>query len=193
MKDNSSKIILDLCGGTGAWSKPYREAGYDVRLITLPDQDVRYYKPPRRVHGILAAPPCNCFSRVGSRWWKKMDESGKTNEAVLVFNVCLNLCKSANGWWALENPPGRHFKLMPDLDRPSWQFQPYSYGDPWVKQTYIWGNAAMPWPSNIVEPIATKRAPSGHTQGRTAYLPSSSPKRSVTPPGFAQAFFEANP
>ena len=30
------KIILDLCGGTGAWSKPYKDAGYDVKLITLP-------------------------------------------------------------------------------------------------------------------------------------------------------------
>ena len=29
--DNSKKIILDLCGGTGAWSKPYKDAGYDVR------------------------------------------------------------------------------------------------------------------------------------------------------------------
>ena len=31
------RIILDLCGGTGSWSKPYQEAGYDVRIITLPD------------------------------------------------------------------------------------------------------------------------------------------------------------
>jgi len=38
-----SKIILDLCGGTGAWSKPYKEAGYDVRLITLPDYDILNY------------------------------------------------------------------------------------------------------------------------------------------------------
>ena len=34
------KIILDLCGGTGAWSKPYKDAGYDVVLITLPRYDV---------------------------------------------------------------------------------------------------------------------------------------------------------
>jgi hypothetical protein len=34
--DNKDKIILDLCGGTGAWSKLYKDAGYDVRLITLP-------------------------------------------------------------------------------------------------------------------------------------------------------------
>ena len=40
------KIILDLCGGTGSWSKPYKEAGYDVRIITLPEYDVRSYIPP---------------------------------------------------------------------------------------------------------------------------------------------------
>ena len=38
-------IILDLCGGSGSWSKPYVEAGYDVRLITLPDYDVTTYTP----------------------------------------------------------------------------------------------------------------------------------------------------
>lgn len=59
---NSDKIILDLCGGTGSWSRPYKEAGYDVRLITLPDYDVRTYQPPEGVYGILAAPPCTEFS-----------------------------------------------------------------------------------------------------------------------------------
>lgn len=34
------KIILDLCGGTGSWSKPYRDAGYDVKIITLPHYDL---------------------------------------------------------------------------------------------------------------------------------------------------------
>jgi len=28
-----TKIILDLCGGTGSWSKPYKDNGYDVRII----------------------------------------------------------------------------------------------------------------------------------------------------------------
>lgn len=44
---NSNKIILDLCGGTGSWSKPYKEAGYDVRNITLPEFDVLTYEPIR--------------------------------------------------------------------------------------------------------------------------------------------------
>lgn len=43
------RIILDLCGGTGSWSKPYQEAEYDVRIITLPDYDVRTYIPPENV------------------------------------------------------------------------------------------------------------------------------------------------
>lgn len=32
-----SKIILDLCGGTGSWSRPWELNGYDVRVITLPE------------------------------------------------------------------------------------------------------------------------------------------------------------
>ena len=31
---NKTRIILDLCAGTGAWSEPYLLAGYDVRRIT---------------------------------------------------------------------------------------------------------------------------------------------------------------
>jgi hypothetical protein len=53
----NKRIILDLCGGTGAWSNPYLQASYDVRVITLPDQDVLTYLPPEKVWGILAAPP----------------------------------------------------------------------------------------------------------------------------------------
>ena len=37
------KVILDLCGGTGAWSRPYAEAGYDVKNITLPEYDITQY------------------------------------------------------------------------------------------------------------------------------------------------------
>lgn len=55
--DNSDKIILDLCGGTGSWSRYYKAAGYDVRVITLPEYDVLTYVPPGNVYGILAAPP----------------------------------------------------------------------------------------------------------------------------------------
>ena len=51
-----AKVILDLCAGTGAWGKPYRDAGYDVRILTLP-QDIRLTEYIEHVYGILAAPP----------------------------------------------------------------------------------------------------------------------------------------
>ena len=44
------KIILDLCGGTGAWSKPYKDAGYKVINVTLPEFDVRTFNPPKNVY-----------------------------------------------------------------------------------------------------------------------------------------------
>lgn len=31
----NNKIILDLCGGTGSWSRPWELNGYDVRVIAL--------------------------------------------------------------------------------------------------------------------------------------------------------------
>jgi len=39
------KRILDLCGGSGSWSKPYKDAGYNVINVTIPEYDVRTYEP----------------------------------------------------------------------------------------------------------------------------------------------------
>ncbi len=36
----NTKIILDLCGGSGSWSRPFSQAGHDVRILTLPAYDV---------------------------------------------------------------------------------------------------------------------------------------------------------
>ena len=35
---NSDKVILDLCGGTGSWSKPYKDAGCrcSVERVSVP-------------------------------------------------------------------------------------------------------------------------------------------------------------
>ena len=171
---------------------PYLEAGYDVRNITLPEYDVRNYEPPSGVYGILASPPCNCFSRVAARWWVRQDTEGRTSEAIEVFRACYRLCQTAEVFWALENPPGRHQTLMPEIPRPSWQFHPYWFGDDWHKQTYLWGRFNMPFPTMMCKPQETIRMPSGHTVGRISRLPGASNKRAITPPGFARAFFEAN-
>ena len=136
------KTILDLCGGTGAWSRPYAEDGdYDVRVVTMPDHDVRLYRPPWKVYGILAAPPCTHLAVSGARWWKEKGE-GALLEALSVVDACLRLvyvCKPK--FWCLENPVGR---LRWYLGRPKMTFNPCDYGDPWTKRTLLWGEFNEP-------------------------------------------------
>lgn len=132
MTDNSSKIILDLCGGTGAWSHPYREAGYDVRLITLPKYDVLTYEPPESVYGILAAPPCTEFS-IAKNGSHRHRDLGLGMETVRACFEIIWKCRihSKLSFWAMENPRGF---LRQFLGRPAITFDPWQYGDEWTKK-----------------------------------------------------------
>ena len=176
------KIILDLCGATGAWSKPYKDAGYDVRVVTAPEQDVRLYLPPKNVYGVLAAPPCTHLSGSGARWWKGKGE-GALLEALAVNDACMRIVLITKPvFWCLENPVGR---LSRYIGKPKMYFQPYEYGDPYTKKTCLWGEFNIP-EKNEVEPTEG---------GKIWRMPPSKDRamlRSITPQGFANAFFEAN-
>jgi len=177
-----SKIILDLCGGTGAWSKPYADAGYDVRLVTLPDNDVRTYVPPENIYGILAAPPCTHLSSSGARWFRRKG-TGPLLDALAVVAACIRIIVMSDPmFWALENPVGR---LSTYLGKPNMYFNPCDYGDPWTKKTCLWGKFVEPQQSPV-EPQGKNpiwNMPPSKDRGA---------KRSITPPGFAKAFMEAN-
>lgn len=160
MKINKNKVILDLCGGTGSWSHFYKEAGYTVIILTLPDYDVRkitfksnamyfekqgldYYDDLcicyEDVYGILAAPPCTEFSVLNC---KAAARQRNEQAGLAVVNACMeiiNRCTNAK-FWALENPRGF---LRKYLGQPKLTFQPWFYGDAWTKTTDIWGNFEM--------------------------------------------------
>lgn len=192
--ENSKKIILDLCGGTGSWSKPYREAGYDVRIVTIPDNDVRDFYPPQNIHGILAAPPCTHFTNSGAQYWKTKDQDGRTLADTQIITHCLRIIAMTQPkWWAMENPTGRFIRWM---GKPQLIFNPCDYGDPYTKRTCLWGRFTTPF-KNPVKPefiIASNgdRYSKIHmkTGGSSA---KTKERRSITPPGFAKAFFESNP
>lgn len=195
-----NKIILDLCGGTGAWSRPYKEAGYDVRLVTLPDNDVRTYAPPEDVYGILAAPPCTEFSIA------KCNPKSPLRDlefGVSIMEACLKIIwkcnrvqtngqkKTSLKFWALENPYGlmRFF-----LGKPALEFSPYEYGDPYKKRTHLWGHFKVPKKSPVTPnpkkfDILTTKEIHPEMYG----VLTRTERRSITPQGFAKAFFEANP
>lgn len=184
-----ANVILDLCGGTGSWSRPYKEAGYDVKVITLPGNDVRLLKKPNfEVYGILAAPPCDHFSVSGAQYWPEKDHDGRTLEAISVMDACMRIIIVCNPvFWALENPVGRMRQFLGD---PKLIFDPCDYGDPYTKKTLLWGKFNIP-AKNPVEPVRVCSQGSwiqklGGKSEKTKSL------RSMTPPSFAKAFFEAN-
>jgi len=198
--DTAGKIILDLCGGTGSWGKPYVEAGYDVRLVTLPKQDVCTYKPPSNVYGILAAPPCTMFSLARTRAKKERD----FREGMEVVEACLRIiwqCRyeplyKKDGclqFWALENPMGF---LRQFLGYPVMTFDPCDFGEAYTKKTDIWGYFNKP----IKKTIRLTKEQKALCAVNNRKLPSisditgskQSARRAITPAGFAKAFFRAN-
>jgi|GEM_PF-329979 len=174
-----SGVVLDLCGGSGAWSEPYKSAGYDVRIITLPAADVRTWQPSKElleagaVRGVLAAPPCTEFSIAKNG--RERDLAGGL-EAVCACLRIIALVRPV--WWALENPTGL---LGRWLGTPRDVFEPHEFGDPWTKRTALWGDFEIPERGPFVQPI-------GSAMDRKTPA-----EQAITPPGFARAFYEANP
>lgn len=213
------KIILDLCGGTGSWSKPYADAGYDVKVITLPKYDLFNIELRERelilrdyidceevisaddVYGILAAPTCTMFSLARTTAKTPRDFRG----AMELVKKCLDIiwfCREGENsqlqFWALENPLGY---LRQFLGRPTFTFSPEEYGEAYSKKTDLWGYFNEP-----------KKSPRKLTQEEQArmkvnnrVLPElpegyvlpygwnrQAARRSMTSPKFAEAFYKAN-
>lgn len=195
MDTQGRRIVLDLCGGTGSWSKPYRDAGYDVRVLTLPEHDVRLMKFTGCVHGILAATPCTHFSRAGAQYWHKKGDAALLEGLSVADACCRIVLMTKPAWWVIENPVGR---LSDYLGPPVFKFDPYEFGDPWTKRTWLWGNFVPPVP--IISEQARQGMPKsmasqapGWRGGITTHGLRRAELRSKTPDGFARAFFEANP
>ena len=85
------KTILSLFDYSGAWSKPYKDAGYDVVQMDIKNgQDIRWaYHLDKEVHGILMAPPCTAFAVSGAQYWKAKDQDGRTVDAVALVDAAL--------------------------------------------------------------------------------------------------------
>lgn len=213
------KIILDLCGGTGSWSKPYEDAGYKVYIVTMPFFDLLeteftneyiYFKggasnnlvvKKSQVHGILAAPTCTMFSMARTVAKTPRDLKG----AMKLVEMCLRIVWEVQysgkrlSFWALENPKAR---LRWFLGVPTMTFNPYDYGDPHRKPTDIWGNFNTKLRKNVVALNEKQRKQSQLNSQEMTPLPvgyicppdfnKRAAQRSITPQGFANAFFKAN-
>jgi hypothetical protein len=127
-----------------------------------------------------------------------------------VVKACLDIiweCQYQNSFylkfWSIENPAGH---LQRFLGQPAFKFQPYDFGDRYSKQTYIWGMFNEPkrdtvnaWNNKLLgeEVLRSRNNTRKLPEIPKDYIQDGKMKpiqirRSITPPGFAKAFFEVN-
>ncbi|MGH9588527.1 MAG: hypothetical protein ACRD3F_16400 [Acidobacteriaceae bacterium] len=202
-ESNSNKIILHLCASQfGSDSKPYRDAGYDVRCITR-EIGVEDYHPPKNVYGIIANPPCTMFSIARSRAKTPRD----LREGMRLVKECLRIIWEASydlpnpnqrhtelKFWVVENPYTGMLKEF--LGKPAFVYSPEMFGANWTKRTALWGKFNEPKvlplfsrPKLVGASVKDRFSPMTHNRNWQALTD----ERSIAAPEFTEAFFAANP
>jgi hypothetical protein len=210
---NKHKTILSLFDHSGAWSKPYKDAGYNVIRADIQDgidvfevmEDVIYQVVEGNeegikvtVYGILAAPPCTDFAGSGAWKWKDKEtqpanyDGSKTIEFENTVEHSIGMVLATleivaqlkpEGFYVIENPVVRLNKLVPEVGDP-WYFQPSDFGDPYTKKTGLYGKFNKPMKTPVLPLFGSEITNRLSSKQKNA--------RSKTPEGFAQAFFKAN-
>jgi hypothetical protein len=202
-----NKLLISLFDYTGNASKPYKEAGWDVIQIDIKHGiDIMTWNPIKAVGvynkvGIIAMIPCTDYALSGAVWFAEKDKDGRTAKSQRLVYMTKKVIDVYNDdgmleFWQVENPMSRIHKLNPWLGNPVLKFNPCDYAgydpDPensrYNKKTWLWGNFNIPEKKRL-EPLQ-KEFPGhlnlGGKSERTKEL------RSITPLGFAYAFYEAN-
>lgn len=190
---NARRTVISLFDASGVLAQPWVDAGYNVVTYDLQTGgDITQFDAENLLeqHGnddvwaILAQPPCTHYASSGARLWKQKDADGRTeasNELVRQTIRTIELFRPAV--WVMENPIGR-IREQNKLPAPLLKFDPWHFGDTYTKRTELYGNFRNELPLAPVEPV----------EGSKMHRMSSSAKyaRSLTPQGFAYAFFIAN-
>lgn len=158
------RLIISLYDYTTAWPQQYIKAGYPVICwdlkwegdilnrfgtfqILIEEAIAAGYMP----YGLLAAPPCTDFTSSGAQWWPEKDKPKSGYEPftcetelsialVEIVFLILELYPTIK-FWVIENPRGRISKLCPRLQPyKRLRFHPWYYGDPYTKETYLYGS-----------------------------------------------------
>jgi hypothetical protein len=232
-----TKTVLSLFDFTGAWARPFEDAGWNVLQVDIKHgDDVREFSARWLIEnvcqgflvdGVVASPPCTDFARSGARHWAEKDADGRTAASVhLVYQTLRTIDFLRPDFWAIENPIGRIGRLVPELGTPRCIFDPCDFAgwtdlspedrrrldvlrarprgsaftaeeialvkrtNAYTKRTALWGCFRCPAPRRV-EPVRTSMQGSwlqhlGGAGERTKE------ERSVTPEGFARAFYLAN-
>lgn len=207
---NSDKVVISLFDLTGEWSKPWREAGYDVYqfdiqagdgvdTLGINTGDVTNFNTEffneifasfdgKHIHAVLAANPCTDFASSGARHFAGKDANGTTSFSVELVKMSLAVIEYFKpSVWAIENPTGRIERLV-GLPQWSVSFDPYHFGEDYTKRTMLWGRMNGHMPIAPCEPVEGSKM--HRLYGGKSIATKNA--RSATPEGFSYAFFMAN-
>lgn len=206
-------VLLSLYDLTGNASRPYHEAGWIVYQVDIQNGcDILEwdYTLPVREHGarlrvgIIAMQPCTCYALCGNRSKKKRDTVGLWGSEFDHHQKLVSRTKEIIEWyrentelvfWMLENPMTDIHKKNPWLGGIVQKFNPCDFAgyDPvpensrYNKMTWLFGE----FQQMIPRPLSAKQKEfPGHRLGGKSLKVKNA--RSVTPLGFAYAFFESN-
>lgn len=196
-------IIISLFDYTGNWSKPFKDNDYEVIQIDIQKgQDIltwNYKEINDDVYGILASVPCTDFALSGAKHFKRKDKDGTTEYSKrLVYKTLEIIDYFKPHFWCVENPMSRIHKVCPELGEVKYKFNPCDFAgylskeeqntERYNKQTWLWGNFKNPIKKRL-EPLF-KDFPGWRNFGGKSLKTKNA--RSITPKGFAKAFYEAN-
>lgn len=159
-----------------------------------------------RVVALFGQPPCTCFTNSNTRWRKERHDKHDRQIVEQMFgpNAAMMFSKPKEFTKAMasvvdlyaeiydpdttlmENPSGRIAKEL-GLPKPTLKIHPHNYGDPYTKETHLWGKFNPDLPLANVFPDEGSRM---HKLWSDAEKDQG--LRSKTPEGFAYAFFMAN-
>ena len=197
-------VVVSLCDRTGNMVKPWALAGYEcycvdvqhsIRRERIEDTihyvwgDVRGWMPPPAVRGrigiVFAFPPCTHVAVSGARDFRKKGNY-MLRDALELFSACEQAATWSGAPYMIENPVG---KFSDHMGKPDHTFQPWQFGDLWTKKTCLWtGNGFRMPPPLYHEPPKGVKA----TIWKMPPSANRADLRSVTPPGFALAVYQAN-
>jgi len=162
-------------------------------------------KTIKGVCGILAAVPCTDFALTGAASFAKKDADGTTAKSIELVNKTLEIINfysepayqgEEEMFWCIENPMTRIHKLVPEIGKLKFRFSPNEFAgwsdnpisNQYSKQTWLFGNFNNPEKKELPSLINGLK----WKDSKRGTIDQIKEQRSVTPDGFAKAFFAAN-
>ena len=191
--------VLVMCEESQAVCKAFRERGHEAYSVDL--QPCSGGHPEWHFQGdcflafklvkpdlVVAHPPCTYFSRAGAchLFHKgKLDEE-RYKKGLAAKDFFLKFFDLPVKYLAVENPVPMGIYELPNASQ---VIQPYEFGDPYTKKTYLWLKNLPPLiPTDI---LCGKIRPWVNSNYKGGYgVASDAKKRSKTFPGIARAMAE---